>query len=159
MIQSATLCLTRVRIHAVTVDAFLPGMGRLRPCTYQNRQRVPPSPFLQPAATATSATISRAYQQPMPILVGNTYINSNAAIPRGCCTRASSSMAEGESDKVMPDKRTRVPRKKSLGTKDKPAAITELRRRVLFKPNAVPFTAGMVCVDNSFNCKSNLYCS
>ena len=84
----------------------------------------------------------------MPVLVGNTYINANAAISRGFCTLASSSMAEakakGESSKVVPDKH----RKKSLETKDKPTAITgpeRGRQRVSFIPNSVPFTEGMVC--------------
>ena len=161
MIQSVTLYLTRVRIHAVTANVFLPGMVHLRRCAYRHRQRVPPSPFLQPAASAATGAISRAYQQPMRVLVVNTYINANAAISRGFCTRAPSSMAEaeaeaeGESNKAMPDKRTRGPRKKSLGTKDKPAAITgpeRVRQRVSFAPNSVPFTEGMVCGSRTSPC-------
>ena len=158
MIQSVTLYLTRVGIHAVTANVFLPGMDHSMRCAYRYRQRVPPSPFLQPAA---SAAISRAYQQPMPVLVGNTYINANAALSRGFCTRASSLMAEaeakseGESNKVMPNKRTRGPRKKSLGTKDKSVAITgpeRVRYRVSFTPNSVPFTEGMVCGSSTGTC-------
>ena len=89
----------------------------------------------------------------MPVLVGNTYINANAALSRGFCTRALSSMAEaeGESNKAIPDKR----RKKSLGTKDKPAAITgpeRVRHRVSFTPNSVPFTEGMVCGSSTGTC-------
>ena len=61
--------------------------------------------------------------------------------------------AEGESNIAIPDKRTRGPRKKSLGTNDKPAAITGPERmRVLFTPNAVSFTEGMVCGSSTGTC-------